>query len=124
RTTVSGKLKIADNRPAGGMWALLSTQDVTEVYTIHEPTYFVKTDATGRFSLPGIPPGSYNLYVFAGQGSITDQLKRSAIAIAGAAQDLGTITWTPPKYTTFLWQIGKADRTGGEFALATNPADL
>lgn len=132
RTTVTGHLQIADGRPADGFWALLSTQNVTDVYTIHEPTYFVKTDANGNFTIPGVPPpwspgtttpDSYTLYVFASKGSITDQYKQTGITFAGATKDLGNIQWAPTNRSTFLWQIGKADRMGGEFALATNPAD-
>ncbi len=124
RTTVSGRVQIADGRPADGVWALLSTQDVTEVYTIHEPTYFVKTDAFGRFSLPGIPAGTYSLYCFSAKGSITGQFKQAGVVVSGATQDLGTISWTPPKYPTFLWQIGSADRMGGEFNLASRTDDM
>jgi rhamnogalacturonan endolyase len=133
RATVHGRLRIGDGRPAGGAWVVLSTQAATDVYAIHEPTYFVRTDADGRFTLPGIPPawlpgtttpGTYTLYAFAGGGSITDQLVLPGITVRGGAQDLGTITWSPPDRTSFLWQIGRADRTGGEFALAARPADL
>jgi rhamnogalacturonan endolyase len=132
RTTVHGRVRIADGRPAGNLWVVLSTQQVTDVYTIHEPTYFVRTDAYGRFALPGIPPawlpgtttpGTYTLYVFAAGGSITDQLVVPGITTRGEARDLGTIAWTPANRTSFLWQIGRADRSGGEFALAANPAD-
>jgi rhamnogalacturonan endolyase len=132
RTAVHGRLRIADGRPAGGSWVLLSTQSATDVYAIHEPTYFVRTDADGRFTLPGIPPawlpgtttpGTYTLYAFAGRGSVTDQLVVPGIAVRGEAQDLGTITWSPTRRTSFLWQIGRADRTGSEFALAANPTD-
>jgi rhamnogalacturonan endolyase len=132
RTTVRGRLRIADGRPADGFWVLLSTQQAADVYTIHEPTYFVKTDAHGVFTLPGVPPAwqpgtttpaTYTLYVFASKGSVTDQLVRSGISVGGAEQDLGTITWAPATRTTFLWQIGRADRLGGEFALAAHPPD-
>jgi rhamnogalacturonan endolyase len=132
RTTVTGHLQITDGRPADSFWVVLSTQNVTDVYTIHEPTYFVKTDANGNFTIPGVPPpwvpgamdpGSYVLYAFASKGSITDQYKQTGITFSGPAQDLGAITWAPTNHTTFLWQIGKADRMGGEFALATNPTD-
>jgi len=133
RTTVTGHIKIADGRPADGLWVLLSTQDSPEVYPIHEATYFVKTGPDGQFSLPGIPPatqpgtnkpGTYCMYVFAAKGSITDMLKKTGLTFSGASQDLGAIVWKPAAATTFLWQIGKADETGGEFALATVPADL
>jgi rhamnogalacturonan endolyase len=128
RTTVTGRLKLADGRPAEGFWIVLSTLTATDVYTIHEPTYFVKTDAAGRFALPGIPPawrpgstepGTYTLYAFASEGSVTDQYQQTGITISGKTKDLGTITWAPTNRTTFLWQIGRADRTAGEFALAT-----
>ncbi|MFG1811878.1 polysaccharide lyase family 4 protein [Streptomyces sp. NPDC049040] len=128
RTTVTGRIRIADGRPAAGLWALLSTQDVDDVYTIHEATYFVKTDENGNFTIPGVPPawqpgtteaGTYTLYVFAADGSITDQYKQTGVSVRGRKQNLGTITWSPVGHSTFLWQIGRADRTGGEFALAT-----
>jgi rhamnogalacturonan endolyase len=128
RTTVTGRVRLADGRPAEGLWALLSTQDVDDVYTIHEPTYFVRTDAEGTFSLPGVPPawkpgtaepGTYTLYVFAADGSVTDQYKLTGVTVEGDRCDLGTLVWTPVQRSTFLWQIGRADRTGGEYALAT-----
>ena len=128
RTLVTGRLKLTDGRPAGGHWIVLSTQNVTDVYTIHEPAYFVKTDADGNFRLPGIPPawqpgtttpGTYTLYAFAAGGSATDQFKQAGIVVHGALQHLGEISWTPAAHGTFLWQIGRADRTAGEFALAT-----
>ncbi len=133
RSTVTGRLQIADGRPAANCWVVLSTQDASDVYSIHEPTYFVKTDANGNFSLPGIPPptvpgtttpGTYLLYIFAAGGSVTDQYRQTGITLTGAATNLGTIVWAPTNRTTFLWQIGQADRLGGEFALAANPADL
>jgi rhamnogalacturonan endolyase len=132
RTTVTGRLRIADGRPPGNFWVLVSTQDIDDVFAIHEPTYFVKTAEDGRFVLPGIPPawqpgtktpGTYTLYVFDAGGSITDQYKQSGITVGGRVQNLGDIVFTPTNHTTFLWQIGGADRTGGEFALAARPED-
>jgi rhamnogalacturonan endolyase len=39
--------------------------------------------------------------------------------VSGQQQDLGEIAWTPNSGGTFLWQLGRSDRTGGEFALAS-----
>ncbi len=132
RTTVTGRLRIADGRPSGDFWVLLSTQDADDVFAIHEPTYFVKTAEDGRFVLPGIPPawqpgtqlpGAYTLYAFDAGGSVTDQFKQTGITVRGRVQDLGDVVFAPSNPTTFLWQIGGADRTGGEFALAARPED-
>ncbi|GHJ41551.1 polysaccharide lyase family protein [Streptomyces sp. TS71-3] len=131
RTEVSGRIRIADGRPAGNLWVLLTTQslaDGADVYTIHEPTYFVRTRADGSFTLPGIPPawkpgtsdpGTYTLYVFAADGSITGQYKQTGLTFHGSHHVLPPLTWTPEERGTFLWQLGRADRTGGEYALAT-----
>jgi rhamnogalacturonan endolyase len=128
RATVTGRLRLTDGRPAEDFWVLLSTQNVDDVYTIHEPTYFVRTAADGTFRLPGIPPawqpgstdpGSYTLYAFAAAGSVTAQYRQPGVTVHGGQVDLGTIDWSPAGPNTFLWQIGKADRTGGEYALAT-----
>jgi rhamnogalacturonan endolyase len=58
--------------------------------------------------------------VFAADGSVTDQFKQTGITPRGDHHNLGTLRWTPVQRSTFLWQIGRADRTGGEYALATN----
>ena len=130
RTTVTGRVRLADGRSAADLWVLLSTQDTDEIATIHEPTYFVRTDAAGRFALPGIPPawqpgsttpGSYTLYVFSAGGPAIGQYKQPGITVSGRHQDLGTIVWAPERWGTHLWQIGLADRTGGEYAFATDP---
>jgi rhamnogalacturonan endolyase len=131
RTTVTGRVRLADGRPADGLWVLLSTEDNDTIFTIKEATYFVRTDADGNFELPGIPPAwapgtatpsTYNLYVFSSKGSATQVHKQTGVNIHGERQNLGTITWAVDGPTTFLWQLGKADRTSGEFALATKPA--
>ncbi|MHA7986387.1 polysaccharide lyase family protein [Rathayibacter sp. CAU 1779] len=128
RSTVTGRLRLADGRPADGFYVLLSTQTATDVYTIHEPTYWVKTDADGSFSLPGIPPAwapgtttpaSYTLYAFASKGSVVEQYQQTGVSVSGKRTDLGTITWAPTNRSTFLWQIGRSDRSTQEFALAT-----
>ena len=126
RSTVRGQVVISDGRSAAQLWAVLSTQRSDELYVVHEATRFVLTDAAGAFSITGVPPGDYVLYLQAAAGSITDlYVSEGVVTVPAAAPpvvDVGTVTWTPSDAgRTTLWQIGQADRTGGEFALAREP---
>ncbi|HKU11463.1 MAG TPA: polysaccharide lyase family protein [Sinomonas sp.] len=128
RTTLTGRVRLADGRPASDFHVILSTQDSESVFPIAEPTYFVRTDGDGRFELPGIPPawqpgstapGAYVLYIQPAEGSVTDLYRQPGVVVRGGQQDLGETVWSPQAHGTFLWQIGRSDRTAGEYALAT-----
>ena len=69
----------------------------------------MKASATGDFSIPGVPPGSYSLFFFSSKGAITGQFRKDGIVVPATTGTLalGPITWTPKKYSQFLWQIGK-----------------
>ena len=125
RSNITGRVAVSDGRPAGSLWAVLSTQRESDLFVVHEPTRFVLTASDGSFTVTGVPPGSYVLYLQAAGGSITDlYVAPSSFSVAAGQPvvDLGLVTWTPSDagWST-LWQIGEADRTGGEFALAREP---
>ena len=124
RANVTGRIVIADGRPGSHLWALMSTQFNEQIYDIHEPLYYVLTRADGSFTIPGVPPGNYTLYAYAASGSITDTLRRPNVVVSGSAPavDVGVVTWTPDDNgMKLLWQVGVADRSGGEFALSRRP---
>ena len=126
RSNVTGVVSVSDGRAAGGIWAVLSTQREADLFTVHEPTRFVLTADDGAFTITGVPPGDdYTLYLQAARGSITDVLVWTTPVRVAAGQpvvDLGTVAWTPSDAgRELLFQIGEADRTGGEFALAREP---
>jgi rhamnogalacturonan endolyase len=115
RTRVTGRLKVAGDRsPAGAMVVLGKPGE--EIYKqAGDFLYYARADGAGKFALPNVRPGSYALYAYATQGSITAQLEKDDIAVAGKALDLGTVLWTPPKYGALLWQIGQSDRMSAEY---------
>ena len=45
-------------------------------------------------------------------------LEQDDITVAVGENDLGTISWTPKKYTEMLWMIGQNDRRSSEFRLS------
>lgn len=93
------------------LWVVLSTQLQDQVYTLHEPTRFVLTTGAQReFLIPGVPPGSYYLYLQSAAGSITDIYRspEPIVVRSGPVTDLGVIEWTPSDIgRTLLWQIGQ-----------------
>jgi rhamnogalacturonan endolyase len=77
--------------------------------------FYAKADASGKFTLPNVRRGTYALYAYATRGSVTAQLEKDNIDVAGKALSLGVVRWTQPKYSRLLWQIGQSDRMSGEF---------
>lgn len=124
RTTVTGVLHLADGRPAAGATVTLA-QPGGDIYTQGADYIFsTQADARGRFVIPKVRPGTYSLYAFASGGrigDITDQYEQDNINVSGAFMNLRELTWNPPHYGRFLWQIGTADRKVSEFKLGNLP---
>lgn len=77
--------------------------------------FYAKADGAGKFTLPNVRPGTYALYAYATEGSVTDQLEKDGLALTGTSLNLGKLEWPHPQYGKLLWQIGKSDRMAGEF---------
>ncbi len=124
RTSVFGKLHLADGRPASGAIVTLA-QPGSDIYTQGSGyIYSTKADFFGDFLLPNVRPGSYSLYAWANGGligDVTDQYEHDNVNVSGWLANLGTLTWSPPEYKNFLWQIGTADRKAAEFKLGNVP---
>jgi rhamnogalacturonan endolyase len=115
RTRVTGQLKVADGRSAAGAMVVLGKPGEEIYKQAGDFLYYAQADAAGRFAIPQVRAGTYALYAYATQGSITAQLERDGVTVSGPTLDLGTVVWSPPKYATQLWQIGKSDRMASEF---------
>ena len=120
RATVTGTLKVADSgKPSatsGGAWIGLAPDDDGTDFQLQGRTYqfWVKTDANGRFNIPHVLPGSYNLWAF-GAGNISAFEKKRIEVHAGQAQDLGSLQWIPNRVANTIWEIGIPDRDSKEF---------
>ncbi len=83
--------------------------------------YYVKADATGRFTLPAVRPGTYTLYAWQTQGPVTQSFARDEVVVKGDALDLGAVEWDAPYHPHLIFQVGQADRMAGEFKFGTAP---
>lgn len=81
----------------------------------HGYQFWTLTDANGDFELKNVRPGSYNLFAYAKAGEVTDMLEQDDITVSAGDNSLGTIEWTPTKYSELLWMIGQNDRRSSEF---------
>jgi rhamnogalacturonan endolyase len=121
RGSVSGTLAVTDSgnpsATAAGAWIGLAPEDQGVDFQLQGRTYqfWVKTDAHGRFTIPNVLPGTYNLLAF-GAGNIGTFKKADVAVQAGTAQEIGTVVWTPPRVAATLWEIGIPDRDTREFA--------
>ncbi len=76
--------------------------------------FWVRGDATGKFSIPNIRPGVYTLHAFA-DGVLGEYSEANITVTAGHAIDLGSLEWQPVRYGRQIWEIGVPDRTAGEY---------
>jgi len=145
RGTVTGKIAINDsgnpNASAAGLWVGVAIQPsstlspATTDFQLFGKNYqfWTKTDSSGNFTIPNVIAGSnYTLFAF-GQGAI-GQFQSQALSGAtvpvtinypvtpfsvtvtgGQTTSLGTITWTPTRVGSTIWEIGVPDRNTQEF---------
>ena len=122
RGTVAGRLVVADAlKPAlnaAGAHVGLAPPEAEAGHWQSQSKgyqYWTRADADGNFSLPGVRPGAYTLYVFT-DGAVGEFAWTGVTVRAGENQALGTITWNVPHPgASIAWEIGVPDRTPREF---------
>lgn len=116
RGTVKGHLNVTTGQRNDSVRIILAQEKGKEpIEMMHGYQFWTLTDANGNFEIKNVRPGSYNLFAYAKAGEVTDMLEQDDITVAVGDNDLGTITWTPKKYTQLLWMIGQNDRRSSEF---------
>jgi rhamnogalacturonan endolyase len=120
RATVAGIFAITDpgapNASPAGMWIGLVPDNGTDFqYQFFTYQFWVKTGADGSFSIPHVLPGKYALYAFGPGAAGTFKQATDVTVTAGQTQNLGTVSWTPPRTAATVWEIGVPDRDSHEF---------
>lgn len=116
RGTVRGHLDITTGQRNDSVRIVLAQEKGKDPMTMmHGYQFWTLTDANGDFEIPHVRPGDYNLFAYAKSGEVTDMLEQDDITVVAGDNNLGTITWTPKKYSEMLWMIGQNDRRSSEF---------
>lgn len=133
RTTVRGRILLND--PQGGEPGTLPgrlTVGLSKTpYTValdgveqqidwqHDAKYYQhwvhSNQRDGQFEIPNVPAGAYSLHAFA-DGVLGEVFKADVVVPRGGQVDLGNIEWAPVRHGRTVWELGKADRDGMEFA--------
>ena len=116
RGTVRGHLNITTGQRNDSVRIILAQEKGKDPITMmHGYQFWTLTDENGDFELKNVRPDTYHFYAYAKAGDVTDMLEQDDITVSAGDNDLGTITWTPKKYTQLLWMIGHNDRRSSEF---------
>ena len=116
RGTVRGHLNVTTGQRNDSVRIILAQEKGKEpIEMMHGYQFWTLTDANGDFELKNVRPGDYNLFAYAKAGEVTDMLEQDDIVVSAGDNNLGTINWTPKKYTQMLWMIGQNDRRSSEF---------
>ena len=76
--------------------------------------FWARGSADGRFSIPNVRPGTYELHAIA-DGVLGEYAKADITIGNGGKVDLGKLEWVPVRYGKQLWQIGIPNRSASEF---------
>ena len=119
RGTVRGHLNVTTGQRNDMVRVVLAQEKGKDPLThTHGYQFWAKTDENGDFCIENVRPGTYNLYAYATAGDVTDMYEQDDITVVEGEQSLGTINWTPTRYTDQLWLIGENDRRSSEYNLS------
>ena len=122
RGTVRGHLNVTTGQRADSVRVILAQEKGKDpIEMMHGYQFWTLTDENGNFEVKNVRPGNYNLFAYAKAGEVTDMLEQDDITVTAGDNDLGSVTWTPKKYTQMLWMIGHNDRRSSEFRLSDAP---
>lgn len=121
RGTVAGQLVLDDPQAATtklpGLLVGLAAPDAEPMTWQNDAKHYqfwVRGDAGGRFTIPKVRPGTYELHAIA-DGVLGEYAKADITVAPGQKIDLGKLAWKPVRYGRQLWDIGIPNRSGAEF---------
>jgi rhamnogalacturonan endolyase len=114
RGSVSGALIFDNGLPAVDAWVILSPRGTHWSKENKGYHFWIKTDKEGHFTINKVRPGDYSLTA-AGADQFYEFKKMGVEVSVNKTTTLDTLTWKRVIHGKREWQIGKADRSTGEF---------
>jgi rhamnogalacturonan endolyase len=119
RGSASGTFMVHDafkpNLTGGNAWVGLCKPGVDWEKDSKNYQYWIKADASGKFTIPNIRPGEYTLHAYV-TGAVGEYAKENITVKAGQTISLGGLKWEIPRDKgKLIWEIGIPDRTAREF---------
>ena len=118
RGKVKGHLKIADGASAEGSLIFIGPTP-----TEHDPDwtqsgkgyfFWTRAAADGSFEIDKVRDGAYSIWAL--NDHQFGEFRQDGVQVkAGKTTQIGELVWAPEVNGKVLWQIGKPDRTSGEY---------
>jgi len=121
RGTVTGQLVLEDPQAATAklpnLLVGLAAPDALPMTWQNDAKHYefwVRGEPDGRFSIPNVRPGAYELHAIA-DGVLGEYAKGEITVAPGGRVALGKLEWKPVRDGRQLWEIGIPNRSGAEF---------
>jgi rhamnogalacturonan endolyase len=117
RGYLTGTLKLTSNDSPKDAWVVLAPAGEKDWCMGNAASagyeFWAKADASGRFTIPHIRPGTWSLHA-SGANQFEDFFQDN-IEVKKGTTDIGTITWQTKPTGKILFQLGTPDRSSQEF---------
>ncbi|MBD1585545.1 polysaccharide lyase family protein [Pseudomonas typographi] len=113
RGAVRGMLSL-NGTPATNAWVILSDPGVAWTAQSKGYAFWTRLGPQGDFHLDGVIPGTYDLYA-SGADQPRDLLLQRVTVKDDSTLQLAPLAWPDDASWQTLWQIGRFDRSAGEF---------
>jgi len=122
RGTITGKFIISDPlKPAvtgKNAWVGVTIlSNALNQWQMEEKNYqyWVKTDASGNFTIKNVRPGTYSFFGYS-DGAVGEYTQSNVTVTAGGTTALGNVTWNIARTNgSLVWEIGVPNRTTDEY---------
>lgn len=114
RGGVTGKVNLPGGQSMAGAMVVLSQNGIDWQKQSRGYNYWGTANPDGTFNLANVRPGTYRVSVFK-DGQFGEYTLDNVTISASSTQNIGNRNWAPTSVGTKVWQIGRPDRTAGEF---------
>lgn len=114
RGSVSGKINLTGGESMDGAMVVLSEHGLEWQRATRGYNYWLPANPDGTFNFTNVRPSRYRVSVYK-NGHFGEFTQDNVLLLPSGNVAVGQLNWTPADHGTDVFQIGRPDRTAGEF---------